>query len=480
MTDEDIHKITGLVSERTGLRVATGDGARLRKTVLERMRLRRLSSAEHYLRLLESDASESRVELDALGSALMVGESYFFRDKGKFQLIRERLLPELAERWKSRKTLGIWSAGCACGEEAYSLAITVREALPDLADWKIRIVGTDSNEEFLDKARGGVYGAWSLRSAPAGTIGKYFEEKDGQFSLVSGIKNMVEFRKGDLRKDPFPAPVGLPGEADLILCRNVFIYYERAAVADMVQKLSRTLREGGYLLTGHWELFSTPSELLTPRMFPESLAYQRVREGAKAPEPSFQAPYRPAVLAEKGPDLPAAIFSPPVSTPAKEDLETIYSRAEKYFLGGDYGKAIDALYAVLDENPRHFRGLCLAANALANAGEHAKARERLNRAVKAGPLSPEPYYLLARIAEEEGDSASAVESLKKAIYLEPSSVAAYLELAAIYENAREFEKARKARQSALSLLTALPKDEVVAPYAETAGKMILMVEKLLA
>lgn len=148
-------------------------------------------------------------------------------------------------------------------------------------------------------------------------------------------------------------------------------------------------------------------------------------------------------------------------------------------MNGDYGEAIKRLNALLGENPGHFKGLCLMANALANIGEHDKAEDNLKRAVKADPLSPKPHRLFARIAEEKGDNAFAIESLKKVIYLEPSSVSAYLELAAIYENSLKFEKAKKTRHSALSVLKALPRDEVVEPYGETAEKMMLTVERLL-
>ncbi len=479
MKDDSIQKLASLVSQKTGLRVADRDGGAVRKAAAERAREKKLTSPEDYLRLLESDTAESAIELDHLISPLMVGESYFFRDKGQFQLVRDKILPELAERRKNDKTLNIWSAGCARGEEAYSIAITISETFPDLADWKIRILGTDAKEEFLEKARGGVYGAWSFRAVPDGVIKKYFYERDDRFELDLRIREMVVFLRGDLGEDDYPAPFGDLRDMDLILCRNVFIYYKSEAVAKMVKKLAETLRDGGYLITGHGEIFSPPTKILKPRLFPESLAYRRVKEGADEPLPVFKTTYQPPVLVEKRLSLPAPIFSPPASPSAKEDLESLYSTAEKYFLGGDYGKAINKLNSVLEEDPRHLNGLCLMANALANIGEHAKAGENLKLAVKADPLSPKPYYLLARIAEEKGDGAAAIECLGKIIYLEPSSVSAYLELAAIYENTDEIEKAKKVRKSALSVLKTMSKERLVEPYGETADKMISTVERLL-
>lgn len=481
MKNETIQKLMSLVSDKTGLRLAGNDNAALQEAVLERMGIKKLSSPEQYLRLLESEADESAFELDALISPLMVGESYFFRDKGQFQLIRERILPELVELRKHDKTLNIWSAGCACGEEAYSLAITLSETVPDIDDWKICILGTDLKDDFLEKARGGVYGAWSFRAVPDGTIRKYFYERSGLFELIPRIRSMVVFLKGNLLHDSYPTPFGDLRDIDLILCRNVFIYYGRNAVAEMVKKMAGTLREGGYLITGHWELFSSPSDLLKPIMFPESIAYQRAHEVIKKwPTTVFKMAQQPQVLLDKKLDLSEAVFSPPISTPSKEEPHNQYLLAEEHFMSGDYMAAIKRLNAVLEGYPGHFKGLCLMANALANIGDHAKAEDNLKRAVRADPLSPEPHSLLARIAEETGDMDSAIESLRKVIYLEPSSVSAYLELAAIHENASEFEKAGKARKSAISILKTFPKGVVVEPYGEKVETMIVIVEKLLA
>lgn len=470
--------LSKLISERTGLRVEGRDGGALRKIVAARMSRHGFSSTEQYMRLLESDDGESRREREELIVLLTVGESYFFRDKGQFELLRSIILPRLVKRRKSERTLRVWSAGCAAGEEPYSLAMLIHETFSNLQDWRVMIVGTDIKKEFLEKARKGIYGAWSFRMAMEGMRERYFTERDGRFELDPRIKDMVTFRRGDLVNDVFPEPGGELRDMDLILCRNVFIYYDRKTVASIVEKMAGALKEGGYLITGHWELFSSPSGL-RPRMFPESLAYERVKKDVPA---EFK-PYYPAPAA-KDPAWPgpAAVLPRPVApTDAKETAQTFISvdSAEELFKNGAYREAVQNLKAVLAIDPADFRSLILIASAHANLGEHDQAVDYLRRAIKMDRLSVEPYYLLAHIAEEKGDREEAVENLRKVIYLEPSAVAAYLELASIHENGGDGEKARRMRKAALDALKRLPEENVVAPYGKKAGELIRRVERLL-
>lgn len=449
MEDASFFQLSKIVSARTGLRIEGRDGGALQKIASSRIRRHGLSSTEQYLRLLESDTGEGRLEREELIVLLTVGESYFFRDKGQFELLRSRILPELVKRREAERTLRVWSAGCATGEESYSLAIIINEILSNLPDWRVMIVGTDIKEEFLEKARKGVYGAWSFRMAPEGMRERYFTERDGRFELYPRIRNMAAFRRGDLANDAFPEPGGELRDMDLILCRNVFIYYDRKTVASMVEKMAGALREGGYLITGHWELFSSPSSLLTPRLFPESLVYERARKASRETGAGFRPPVFPA-LPPKAQSRPAVALPPPVApSDEKEDA------------------------------PDDFHTLYLAAYAHANLGEHEPAVDCLQRAIKMDRLSVEPYYLLAHIAEEKGDREEAVENLRKVIYLEPSAVAAYLDLAAIHENGGDGEKARRMRKAALDALKKLPRESVVAPYGEKAGELVHVVERLL-
>ena len=132
------------------------------------------------------------------------GETYFFRDHGQFDLLRLRLLPELIERRRGAKTLRLWSAGCASGEEAYSLAMLVDMLLPERDGWDILILGSDIDQTALAKARRGHYGQWSFRMVPPALQQRYFQRKGDEWALDERIRRMVTFRAGDLIGEPFP------------------------------------------------------------------------------------------------------------------------------------------------------------------------------------------------------------------------------------------------------------------------------------
>ncbi len=479
MGDDRFERLIDLISARTGLRASTQDNRVLRKIVADRMAFHRFSSIQEYTDLLSSDTDENGFEREELTFLLTVGESYFFRDKGQFQLIRERILPELAERRKAERTIRIWSAGCSTGEEPYTLAIILSEMMSDFAGWKVTVIGTDIKEEFLKKAKRGIFGTWSFRTVPEEIRTKYFREYNGLFKLDPLIKNMVTFQRGDLVKDAFPDSAGALRDMDLILCRNVFIYYERKAVSAIVEKMAGTLREGGYLIVGHGELFSATTNMLTPRMFPQSMAYERVKEGSTPSQELFRPTYfAPALSAQLA---PAPAINPPhvVSAIKKADWQSVLFAAGECFNDGNYRGAIDHLNKFPKEIKGDFRSLILMASSHANLGEYTRSVGYLHKAIAVNRFSAEPYYLLSHIAEENGQLDDAKENLRKVIYLEPSAVTAYLELAAIHENEGDFEKARKMRTSALAALKKLPKDEIVGFYKESAENMIKFVEKML-
>lgn len=200
------------------------------------------------------------------------GETYFFRDRGQFDLLRFRLLPELIGRRREAKILRLWSAGCASGEEAYSLAMLVDMLLPEREEWDILILGTDIDPAALEKARRGRYGQWSFRLVSAGLQRRYFRREGEEWELDEGIREMARFRALDLIGGDFPDAE--LRDMDLILCRNVFIYFRPEEVERVAAKMAAALSEGGYLMTGHTELMGHTVAGLTSRLFPEGVVYQ--------------------------------------------------------------------------------------------------------------------------------------------------------------------------------------------------------------
>lgn len=360
------------------------------------------------------------------------GETYFFRDRGQFDLLRLRLLPELIERQRGTKTLRLWSAGCASGEEAYSLAILVDMLLPARDGWEVVIVGSDIDPSALAKARRGHYGEWSFRMVPATLRQRYFQRLGGEWALNDSIRRMVTFTTVDLLGDPFPQ--GELQAMDLILCRNVLIYFGADAVAAIANKLAVTLQAGGYLMTGHTELMGIRLPALQSRLFADGVVYQR-----RVPEPAaVTTPARAAsspARAAPAPDKPRPMTpQPAASAPTPEQL-------------------------------------LAQAHAFADRGEYAAAEQRCRSALAAAPLAAEGHFLLAQLAQLKGNFTQAAQLLDKTLYLDPGHLPAYLELAALCERTENLPRVRSLRRAALEIVRALPGDTVIEPYETTAAEM---------
>jgi chemotaxis protein methyltransferase CheR len=178
-----------------------------------------------YYRLLARNNSKKK-ELDQLVLSLTVGETHFFRTPPQFEALRTCILPELIKKKESgHKRLRFLSAGCSTGEEAYSIVIMLLETFPELADWNIDIIAFDINLEFIEKAKSGVYPERKLRLVPPDIRRRYFKHKGKLFKLSDKIKKRVKFLHLNLTS-PDLAMLGADEPFDVILCRNVLIYFE--------------------------------------------------------------------------------------------------------------------------------------------------------------------------------------------------------------------------------------------------------------
>jgi len=326
----------------------------------------------------------------------------------------------------------------------------VHELLPRRDDWTIDIVATDINTRALQIARAGRYGDWSFRAIDETRKRRYFA-KDGQdWVLDTALRQMVRFLHSDLVADPMPdATCGLC-DADLIMCRNVFIYMQPGAVAQVAAKLTAALADGGYLVTGHGELLGHNTHGLHTRVFAASVVMHKHDQPAAvvtvAPEaPRMQAPApAPAPTTSATPAAapaikPVARAFTPAPRSAAEDFDAYMAQAWRQ---ADSGLASEAERS------------CLAASNLA-------------------PFDPWPYYLRAQLAQERGDARDARQLLDKAIYLEPSLVAAYIELGGLLEQEGKHERARQMLLTAARELARLPGDTLIKPYENSSAADVL-------
>jgi chemotaxis protein methyltransferase CheR len=464
-----LRRFIQLIASHVGLQIRGEETDKLCQSLRSRMAHQQLLNPEEYYRLLVTDTANSRHEWEELVLLLTIGETYFFRDSGQFSLLRHQILPELIDHNKRTRSLRIWSAGCSTGEEPYSLAILVHELLPAASDWNTLITGTDVNKHAIAAARRGVYRQHSLRTLDQGLRRRYFQQHRGDWELDGRFRVMVSFRQLNLLKDPFPDSTANLSEVDLILCRNVFIYFDRTAVTRVVSKFANALRVGGYLITGHAELHDQKSSELSVRAFPESIVYRREStrsgvsptrplEGRTAATPAL-APtpvLRPEAMVRKPGirPLPRTSAQPlaQVSDAAMPHTKHDSSKAEE--------TSAEALY--------------VQARGYADVGHYEAAIRVCQRALSKDALVEKPYYLLAQIAEVQDDIAAAKNFLKKILYLAPASVTAHLELGALYTRERDLPRARKMLHLASELLKALPPDTVIDPFADLPAAQVLL------
>ncbi|MBU1424047.1 MAG: tetratricopeptide repeat protein [Gammaproteobacteria bacterium] len=402
-------------------------------------------------------------------------ETYFFRDHGQFDLLRLRLLPELIARHRATKTLRLWSAGCSSGEEAYSLAMLLDMLLPKRHEWNILILGSDIDGKALAKARRARYGQWSFRMAPTALKHRYFRRTGDEWTLDERIRNMATFQTGDLIGDAC-ADAQLQ-DMDLILCRNVFIYFGTAAVAVVADKLAAALSEGGYLMTAHTELIGYRVRNLQSRLFAEGVVYQR-GASVSVPAAAKHAPYiNPDSSLAPNSFLPpcrgkASLACP---EPAEGGVElrngNVSTPSLALPLQGGGNKTANKQSTSIPPSIPSAEDLLASAHAFADRGDYDQAVQTCRRTLSIAPLAPGPYFLLAQLAQLKGDFEQARELLDKTLYLDPRSVAATLELASLCERQENLLRAQTLRRAALDIVRALPGDAVIEPYETTAAEM---------
>lgn len=510
-----IIQLIQLIYTHTGLQIREQDKTHFHSKIISRMKFLNLKTLEEYYHLLLGTRSnkisylenDSKNEWKELVKLLTIGETYFFRDKGQFNLLRNKLLPELIAKqrknsviYNQKPSLRIWSAGCSSGEEPYSLAILVKELIPDLTEWNISILGTDINSQSIELAQQGIYESWSFRQINPQLKQQYFHQCKMRWSVDEQIRKMVKFQCLNLFQSGFPSQINDIQSMDVIMCRNVFIYFDSQAIATVIEKFYHTLSPGGYLIAGHTELHGQNLGQLQPISFPESVVYHRSDLPIAASITNsnstkiLQNKSKPAQTNTTIKLLPEVNVTAPKSvnatgngatrSPSFERVEKpsqpILTDAKTFFDSGEYKQAIQAAKQVIEQHPKEFDAYYLIAEAWANLGYIQQAVESCQQAIQINELSEKPYYLLAHLAEEKGDFEQAKVLLKKIIYLAPSSVGAYLDIGSIYAKEGDFNRAKKMLNTARDLIKKLSPDSPIESYRNIlASELDLQVKNML-
>lgn len=363
------------------------------------------------------------VAFDALLEDLVVHESYFDRDIEQLRLVDELVLAQLARTTDSIK---VWSAGCASGEEPYTLAFML--AARGLLE-RATITATDLSRPALARARAGRYRAWAVRTGAASPAMRFLELSGSEWSVPAPIKATVDFELLNLVEDPFPA------DQDLITCRNVLIYLDQAAITVVAQKLANALAPAGWL-------FVAPSD---PRLDPHAALEATVTDRGVYYRRADQV--RP-VLAR----TPRASVPPPLATTPPMRV----ARAPS---------------VKVPPAPKHdTRAARDRARVLADRGDYEAARKVLEHAIAATPLDGELYFLEAVLFAADNLEA-ALTSLDRAIYLSPDAPVSYLFAGRLRHSRGDVIGAKRSYARALALLESSPPDERVVWSDEPAWIM---------
>jgi chemotaxis protein methyltransferase CheR len=410
--------------------------------------------------LLSPGLTHSQVEI--LASHLTIGETFFFRDHGTFDVLEQSVLPDLIrEREGGGRRLRIWSAGCSTGEEAYSLAICLSRLVPDPQDWDITILATDVNPHAIDRARRGIYRDWSFRNTnPEFRDAHFALTTDGQYVLLPAYRKWVTFAHLNLAEDVYPSLVNNTNAMDVVLCRNVLMYFSNDVRREVLRRLYLCLTDAGWLATSSSEAFTPLYPDFVPVSFPGITLYRKAEDRHRMPVH--------VNAAEDGP--------PTVPGPGGEGPLEI---AQVLFRDGHYAEAAERTADVLVREPASGPAMELMARSCADLGRIPEALEWCGRAIEANKLNPHLYYLQAGILQELGRLDDARAALRRVIYLDPHSVLGSFSLGNIDRRQGRRCEARRHFQNALaSLRTYDPTDELPDSDGMTAQRFAEILDSM--
>ena len=432
-----------------------------------------------FLRSL-ADAPLTDRQLELLAASLTVGETYFFREPKSLDAFRNRILPELVRQRAGREQrLRIWCAGCSTGEEAYTVAMILAEALPDPERWSVDILATDINRRALEKAQQGLYSEWSFRNLPAAQRERGFKQQGAKaFAIRHRFQRNISFAYLNLASDAYPSLLNNTNAMDVIFCRNVLMYFEPEWADSVVARFQHCLVDGGWLIVAPTEHALIRAPELVPVPFEGGTLFRK--EGGPAP-------VRPAVWrgeqapAEEAPPSPGTVSGALSGAQGQEPYEAALARYEL----GHYAEAEALLQALLTADASEGRGItaakiyALMARVEANQGKLVQAAARARQAIAANKACPGFYYLLASILEEQHQLPEAVQMLRRAICLNPDFVLAHFALGHIALAEKRKKDAGRCFLNAAALLARMPKDNVL-PESEglTAGRLLEIIETL--
>jgi chemotaxis protein methyltransferase CheR len=430
--DWDGEAILRHFEDRTGLALRNARRQEALAALARAGRAMGISGTEAFVHRLRTD---ERL-FEALVCELTVRETHFLREPAQIEAIRRTILPDLVRSKPAPLPLRFWSAGCATGEEAYSLAMIAEEE--GLAD-RTTILGTDICETALATARAAEYGSWSLRQIPDERLERFFAAEGPRVRIDDRLRRRVRFETLNLAGDDYPSATNGTSGLDLILCRNVLIYLDKMQIERVGQRLCECLRFGGWLVTGPsdpplWSLapFETvivPGAVLYRRE--SAVAGRRVSswEGKRSARAARQA------LAPDRHARPRRRAARPQAAEVPRSVNRARVMREEEWIA-----EIGRLSAMADQT---------------------RAREAADFALRQFPLSTSLHYQRAMMLMEHGELDDAASALRRVLFLDRSLAAAHFALGTVLMRQADTAAACRSFETAARLSRARPPSEPV-------------------
>jgi chemotaxis protein methyltransferase CheR len=423
------------IIDRTGHHYYADKDNLLRDRLDRRLNATGCGALPEYLSLLNHPALGA-AEWRELEAEITIGETFFFRHAEQFVALEAVILPAIIAQNAVTRRLRIWSGGCAVGAEPYSIAILLERLLGRTIDsWSIDILGTDISHRFLDRARDGCFSNWALRGMSDEERARHFEagRQARQWQIADRHRRHVRFAQHNLLSLLDNAPSAEWSGFDLILCRNVLIYFSPDRIAPMMSALGRCLGPFGWLMVGYSDaIAAVPPDLgvvelrgtiafRPPGCVPPPVAFAALAEPPLAPPDHLGIAAEPLAGLERPRQVPPA---PTVAAaPAAPSVDTI--------------------------------------RALADAGRLQEARRACAEALDAHPLDARLHFYDGVIAQAAGEGARAEAALRRAIYLAGSMVMAHYHLGLLLMDGATPEAGRRVMAQVVKLCDALPEGDVL-------------------
>ena len=477
----DVERFRAFVEERLGLQFEDGKTEFLADVLRQRLAASSHKTVASYLQSCAAPPSEGS-EMRALIQILTVTETYFFRNADHFRALIDVALPERSRASYGGSRFRILSAACASGEEPYSLAMLLRDHLPEAAFRCVDIRGIDVNATGLQKALAGRYSDWSLRETPAEVRDRYFQRDGSGFVLDERIRSAVSFEERNLiGEDP---SFWHEGAFDVIFCRNVLMYLAPSAARRVVDRITTALAPGGLLFLGHAETLRGISQAFHLRHTHDTFYYQRrevsddtsiVAASRVVSEPSSRAwpiPELPSpatwsdVIARSsrriarlsnGTGAPAradtggkAAVAPSAAERARPRLDV--ALAMELLRQERFAEALAMVHQLPAESAADPDTQLFHAVLLGNCGDLPGAERVCRQIFTRDDLNAGAHYLMALCREHAGDRPAAIESDEEAAYLDSGFAMPRLHLGLLARQAGDRDAARRELQHAVMLL----------------------------